>query len=132
MDADAIEANKTTAENPLPDGPLGTPDFKVDTVFNFGSIKDGEIVSHEFEFTNTGDGDVIISNVQASCGCTTPDWTKDPIKPGKTGVIKAVFNSSGKGTPEATLVEKSISVDFSNSTVPFMVLKFRSNILSKK
>ena len=132
LNVDAIEDNETTPENPLPSGPKGTPDFAKDTVFSFGKIIDGEIVSHEFEFTNTGKGDVIISNVHASCGCTTPDWSKDPIKPGETGMVKAVFNSSGKGTEDAVVQEKSITVDFANSSIPMIVLKFRANVLSKK
>lgn len=132
INAEAIEDNETTPENPLPSGPKGTPNFAQDTVFNFGKILDGERVSHDFVFTNTGEGDLIISNVQASCGCTTPDWTKDPIKPGEKGTVKAEFNSSGRGTPEAVVHEKSITVDFSNSTVPLAVLKFRAKILSKK
>jgi hypothetical protein len=54
---------------------------------DFGKIK---------EFVNTGKGALIISNVAASCGCTTPDWTREPIAPGKTGKIKAVYNSQGR------------------------------------
>jgi hypothetical protein len=131
LDADAIENNETTAENPIPSGPLGTPDFGTDTTFQFGKIMDGETVSHEFEFTNTGKGDLVVNNVKASCGCTTPDWTKEPIKPGEKGMIKAVFNSAGKGTPEAVPVTKAVTVDFNSSTVPVVVLQFTANVKSK-
>jgi len=61
-----------------------------------GKIKAGVQATHEFEFVNTGKGALIISNVAASCGCTTPDWTREPIAPGKTGKIKAVYNSQGR------------------------------------
>jgi hypothetical protein len=63
---------------------------------DFGKITEGVQATHEFEFVNTGKGALIISNVAASCGCTTPDWTREPIAPGKTGKIKAVYNSQGR------------------------------------
>jgi len=69
--------------------------FKAES-HDFGKIKEGVQATHEFEFTNTGKGPLIISNVAASCGCTTPDWTREPIAPGKTGKIKAVYNSQGR------------------------------------
>jgi hypothetical protein len=65
-------------------------------MYNFGKISQGEKVNHEFKFTNTGKSPLIISNATATCGCTTPDIPKEPIKPGDTGVIKVVFNSTGK------------------------------------
>jgi len=64
--------------------------------YDFGSIKQGDIVDHVFKFKNTGTQPLVISNVQASCGCTIPDWTKEPVAPGKTGMISAKFNSAGK------------------------------------
>jgi len=65
-------------------------------VHDFGTITEGEVVEHTFKFTNTGDTDLIISNASASCGCTIPDWPKEPIAPGKQGKIKVKFNSNGK------------------------------------
>jgi hypothetical protein len=64
--------------------------------YDFGSIKQGDVVDHVFKFKNTGTQPLVISNVQASCGCTIPDWTKEPVAPGKTGMISAKFNSAGK------------------------------------
>lgn len=64
--------------------------------YDFGSIKQGDIVDHVFKFKNTGTQPLVISNVQASCGCTIPDWTKEPVAPGKMGMISAKFNSAGK------------------------------------
>ena len=64
--------------------------------YDFGSIKQGDIVDHVFKFKNTGTQPLVISNVQASCGCTIPDWTKEPVGPGKMGMISAKFNSAGK------------------------------------
>jgi hypothetical protein len=53
-------------------------------------------VSHTFEFTNTGKSDLILQNVRASCGCTTPEWTKTPVKPGEKGVVTATYNPAGR------------------------------------
>src|SRR6185503_14722042 len=56
--------------------------------FDFGKIPQGKPVTHEFTFTNNGKVPMVITNVQASCGCTTPAWSKEPILPGGTGFIK--------------------------------------------
>lgn len=65
--------------------------------FDFGNIlEDKGPVTHEFVFTNTASRPVKILTVQASCGCTTPGWTKEPIEPGKTGFIQASFNPKGR------------------------------------
>lgn len=64
--------------------------------YDFGVVKEGEQVAHEFTFTNTGTSPLIISNVQASCGCTTPEYSKNPIAPGDEGMVKVIFNSAGQ------------------------------------
>jgi hypothetical protein len=65
--------------------------------YEFGKIIEGELVEHKFNFTNTGKGVLIISEVNASCGCTVPkNWPRGPIKPGEGGTIEVVFNSEGK------------------------------------
>lgn len=61
--------------------------------FDFGNIKKGDIVEHAYEVTNTGDNPLIISQVKPGCGCTAPDYTKDPILPGKKGSITLKFDS---------------------------------------
>lgn len=65
--------------------------------FDFGDVKQGTPVTHEFTFTNTGNVPLVITNVRASCGCTTPDWSKDPIPAGKDGYIKATYNAAAQG-----------------------------------
>ena len=64
--------------------------------YDFGTIKQGDIVDHTFSFKNVGTQPLLISNITASCGCTTPTYTKEPVMPGKTGTISAKFNSAGK------------------------------------
>lgn len=66
-------------------------------VHDFGKIKQGVPVTHEFKFTNTGKTPLVITNVQASCGCTTPAWSKEPIPPGGQGFIKATYNAASMG-----------------------------------
>lgn len=62
--------------------------------FDFGKIKKGDKVEHIYEITNTGTNPLIISEVKPGCGCTAPDFTKDPIMPGKKGKITLHFDSS--------------------------------------
>lgn len=67
------------------------------TEFDFGQIKVGIPVTYEFSFTNTGEIPLVISTVQASCGCTVTSYTKDPIAPGANGYVKATYNASNLG-----------------------------------
>ncbi|WP_425392332.1 DUF1573 domain-containing protein [Ekhidna sp.] len=64
--------------------------------FDFGEITQGEKVEHIFEFENVGNEPLILSDVRTTCGCTAPEWPKEPVAPGKTAKIKVVFNSAGK------------------------------------
>lgn len=68
-------------------------------VHDFGTIPEGPAAEHEFEFVNKGKEPIIISNVSASCGCTTPSYSKDPVLPGKKGTIKASYNTQGRVAP---------------------------------
>jgi Protein of unknown function (DUF1573) len=65
-------------------------------IYNFGMITEGDKVSYSFTFENTGKSDLVISNAQASCGCTVAEFPKEPIPPGKRSSINVVFNSTGK------------------------------------
>jgi hypothetical protein len=67
------------------------------TEFNFGKIKVGVPVTYEFSFTNSGQIPLVISTVQASCGCTVTSYTKDPIEPGAKGFVKATYNAANVG-----------------------------------
>jgi len=64
--------------------------------YDFGTIKQGEVIEHVFTFTNTGKSPLIIENASASCGCTVPEPPTEPIAPGETGSINVKFNSAGK------------------------------------
>lgn len=95
--------------------------------YDFGKIAEEKgPVTKEFTFTNTGAEPLIIQNVKASCGCTTPDWTKDPILPGKKGFIKATYNPQGRPGP----FNKSITVT-SNAENSNVVLIIKGDVTPK-
>lgn len=71
-----------------------------ESVWDFGTIKSGDVVNHIFKFKNTGTEPLIISNAKGSCGCTAPEWPKEPIAPGESGEMKVVFNSRGKSNKQ--------------------------------
>ena len=75
------------------DGPVIT---FTENKYDFGTIKEGDVVKHTFKFKNTGNQPLLVSEVRVTCGCTTPDWTKTPVAPGENGFITAQFNSTGK------------------------------------
>ena len=75
------------------------------TEHDFGKAPQGKPVSYDFKFTNTGTDPLVLTNVKASCGCTTPSWPKEPIAPGSTGAIKTQYNMARAGT-----YRKSITV----------------------
>ncbi|WP_299007333.1 DUF1573 domain-containing protein [uncultured Tenacibaculum sp.] len=83
----------------------GAPEISFDKEeFDFGTVKEGEIVETTFVVTNTGKSDLVITHAQASCGCTVPEWTKAPIAPGETGDIKVSFNTSGRTNKQSKSV----------------------------
>jgi len=91
--------------------------------FNFGTIMQGDQVKHDFEFTNTGKEPLIISNAAGSCGCTVPEWPKEPIAPGAKAMIKVTFNSAGKqGVQDKTVTLQS------NAKQNPLVLHLKGNV----
>ncbi|MFA6126089.1 MAG: DUF1573 domain-containing protein [Bacteroidales bacterium] len=98
-----LVSNPITASGKKVTGGLPVITFE-QTKHDFGLMVQGEKLSYTFKFTNTGGSELIISDCSASCGCTTPDWTKSPVKPGEEGKVEVVFNSSGKtGTVNQTV-----------------------------
>ncbi len=97
------------AATPVPTGPLTNIKFDQDT-YDWGKVMDGDKVTHVFKFKNTGSEPLIISNAKGSCGCTVPEWPKDAIAPGKSGEIKVVFDSKGKGAVGGKEDSKRVTV----------------------
>jgi hypothetical protein len=100
-----------------------------ETKFDFGTIKDGDIVKHTYVYKNTGTNPMAISNVVVSCGCTAPSYDKAPVMPGQKGSITLEFNSSGKGGDKQ--VSKNALVKCNSSVSPYSI-GFVANVLSKK
>ena len=99
-----LVTNPNTASGDESKGALPVISFE-ETEHNFGKIIEGETVSFNFAFTNTGKVDLVIAEVSTSCGCTVPSYPKEPIKPGKKGTVKIAFNSRGrKGFQTKTIV----------------------------
>ena len=75
------------------------------TEHDFGSITQGENVSHNFKFTNTGKSDLLITDAKGSCGCTVPEFPRTPIKPGESGEMKVTFSSAGRNGMQSKTVD---------------------------
>ena len=88
-------ATDAVATAATPTGPTTTMTF-AETEYDFGTVTEGEKVSHTYTFTNEGDEPLILSNAKGSCGCTVPQWPREPIAPGATGDVTVEFNSRGK------------------------------------
>lgn len=74
------------------------------TMYNFGTIQQGEVVNYTFKFTNNGTDDLRIQSTSASCGCTVPNHTKEPIPPGGTGEVVVRFDSKGKSGQQSPVI----------------------------
>lgn len=115
----------SVGEQQKPEGPLPAFSFEK-TEHDFGTIKEGDIVSYTFKFKNTGEAPLIISKVQPSCGCTAPDWSKDPIPVGGEGFVKVEFDSNGK----PNIQNKSVTVT-ANTWPQTMTLRFKALVTPK-
>ena len=91
--------------------------------FDFGTIEQGTPQEHTFVFTNTGEAPLIITNATSSCGCTVPEWPKEPIMPGEAGEIKVKFNSYRK----PNLQQKQITLR-TNTEGGKEILKIRAQV----
>lgn len=99
----------------LPPTSINFPEMKHD----FGQITEGEVVTHTFSFKNTGDNPLKIENVKPSCGCTTPDWTKEEVAPGGEGFVKVEFDSKGKSGQTTKTVTVTSNTPERNTVLTF-------------
>lgn len=95
--------------------------------YDFGEITEGEIASHIYKFTNEGTSPLILNQVTASCGCTTPSYSKQPIAPGESGEIEVVYDSAGQPTG----VQHKIIIVSTNAAQKLHQLHFRGSVLPK-
>jgi hypothetical protein len=88
------------------------------STYNFGKVSEGEPVEHAFKFKNTGKYPLILARISSSCGCTTPEWPKEPIMPDSSSIIKVKFDTKGKSGPQL----KTVTV-FANTTPEYVELR---------
>ncbi|PCH68912.1 MAG: hypothetical protein COC01_02675 [Bacteroidetes bacterium] len=120
--AKAQDTGTVPAEN------TNAPDFKFEKeTYDFGTITEGDKINFEYKFTNIGKEPLIITRVKGSCGCTIPQWPKEPIKGGEDGTIKIVFNSKGKVGKQ----RKTVTVN-SNANTPAKRLFLVGTVLKKE
>lgn len=98
-----------------------------ENMFDFGDIVVGDKVEHVFEFENIGNEALILSDVRTTCGCTAPEWPREPIAPGAKASVKVVFNSAGK----MGIQNKVITV-MSNAVNNPARVKIVTNVLREK
>lgn len=134
------ESSETTAASTTPtEATVANPNLTNEQVMNnaaapvmtfaemehdFGDIKPGAVVKHTFTFKNTGKSPLIISSASATCGCTTPDWTKEPVAPGAEGKIDVQFDSHGKTGQQS----KTITIE-ANTQPSTNQIAIKTNIL---
>jgi hypothetical protein len=88
--------------------------------FDFGTIQEGDVVEHTFNFKNDGAYPLILNNITSSCGCTTPEWPKEPIKSGVTSNVKVRFDTRNKVGPQV----KTITV-YANTEPAYTELRLK-------
>ena len=93
---------------------------------DFGKVEQGKPVTHVFEFKNNGTDPIVINDAQASCGCTKPSWTREPVMPGKTGSVSATYNAAAAGP-----FNKSVTVT-SNAEAGQVVLYLKGEVVTQK
>ena len=108
--------NDSTATTTIANANAPVMKFEVES-YDFGKAKAGDKVTYEFAFTNTGKSPLIITTATASCGCTVPEWPKEPVMPGQGGKIKVTFDSAGK----SGLQDKQITVTANTNPARNMV-----------
>lgn len=122
--ADRIENSAVPASEEMMEA---LPEIVFESEFHdFGEITEGMVVKHTFTFTNEGEGPLIISNAQGSCGCTVPDWPRQPIAPGESADINVSFNSTGRAGKQ----DKRVTLT-TNAVPQTKVLNITSMVLSK-
>ena len=94
--------------------------------FNFGELQKGDSIDHAFIVENTGSNPLVIRMVKASCGCTTVDWTRQPILPGQSGIIKSRFHAGDPG-----MARKSVVAEI-NAAEPYLVFYLTGEVKAEK
>ncbi|MEP7197995.1 MAG: DUF1573 domain-containing protein [Saprospiraceae bacterium] len=97
------------ATPPAPTGPTTSVEYET-LVHDFGEVTEGALVKYSYKFKNTGTEPLVISDAKGSCGCTVPDWPREPVAPGATAQINVQFDSHGKGSDDGSKQSKRVTV----------------------
>ena len=116
------KAQTATNAKPVETKPAEVIQLK-ETSYDFGKIQQGRPVTHNFELVNIGKEPLMLENVQASCGCTTPEWSKDAIQPGATSTIKVGYNAAAEGQFAKTITITYNNHQFKTLTITGTVFK---------
>ena len=119
----AVATNSVLAQEVSQDGAK----IKFDKeVHDYGTIKNGADGTCTFDFTNTGNQPLIISNAKGSCGCTVPSWPKEPVNPGQTATITVKYDTKRTGA-----INKSVTITSNAVNEPTKVIRIKGNVLPK-
>ncbi|WP_264565027.1 DUF1573 domain-containing protein [Flavobacterium sp. N3904] len=120
-----LSSCKNNTDSAKNDGKFPEITFSKKT-YDFGSVNQGDIVETEFEFTNSGNKDLLITQATGSCGCTIPDFPKRAIQPGESEKIKVSFNSTGK----SGMQNKTVTIE-SNTKAGIETVNITANVIPR-
>jgi len=124
-ESQSVALTSTNENQPTEAGAVPKFEF-AEMEHDFGAINEGEVVQHTFSFTNTGEAPLVIQNASASCGCTVPQWPKEPVAVGETGEIQVRFDSSNKPGVQNKTIRITANTDPATTT-----LRIKSNVTPK-
>ena len=117
--------------NPIrPDGTIDSSFLPImsmrDTLYDFGTVNEGDVITKEFFFTNTGTAPLLITEAKSTCGCTVPEWPKDAIAPDSSGVILVKFNTTNRTGAQS----KEVTI-FANTFPNQQIIKVSGRVIKK-
>jgi hypothetical protein len=118
-------ASNQVAEAQEISGPAAKFEFE-EAEHDFGTIQEGAVVTHTFKFKNVGEVPLVIQNASASCGCTVPDYSREPVAVGETGEVQVKFNSANKKGVQ----NPSIRIT-ANTKSPITTVKLKGTVAPK-
>lgn len=124
--AQSLLAQYAPAPDSLASRPVTSVTFD-SSFYDFGTVRQGEVVTRVFHFTNTGTDSLVIAEVKTTCGCTVPEWPQEPIAPGGTGAIKVEFNTADKAGRQLRILRV-----FANTEPPESILQLGGEIKVQK
>jgi len=120
-----IIRNPVSADQPIDTVNVAELSFE-EPAYDFGEVREGTIVAHDYHFTNSGQAPLLISSARSTCGCTVPQWPREPIAPGETAEVTVEFNSAnkrGKKNQKVTIT--------ANTTPPQTFIYLKGEVMPK-